>query len=40
MSSLVRELVLGSSVEFTESRGVALEGLKGLHRLFVLDLAT
>jgi len=40
VSSLVRELVSGSGVEFTESRDVELKGLDGVHRLFALDLAT
>jgi len=39
VSSVVRELVSGSGVEFTESRDVELKGLDGIHRLFALDLA-
>jgi adenylate cyclase len=40
ISNLVRELVSGSGIEFTESREVELKGLDGVHRLFALDLAT
>jgi len=38
ISSLVRELVANSGVEFTESREVRLKGLEGSHRLFAVDL--
>jgi adenylate cyclase len=38
VSSLVRELVANSGVEFTESREVELKGLDGAHRLFAVDL--
>jgi len=39
VSSLVRELVSGSGVEFLESREVELKGLDGSHRLYALDLS-
>ena len=38
VSSLVRDLVAGSGVDFLESREVELKGLDGLHRLFAVDL--
>jgi class 3 adenylate cyclase len=38
VSSLVRDLVAGSGVEFLESREVELKGIDGLHRLFAVDL--
>jgi class 3 adenylate cyclase/ketosteroid isomerase-like protein len=38
VSNLVRELVAGSGVDFSESREVELKGLDGSHRLFAVDL--
>jgi len=38
VSSLVRELVAGSEVDFRESREVELKGLDGSHLLFAVDL--
>jgi class 3 adenylate cyclase len=38
VSSVVRDLVAGPSVDFRESREAELKGLGGLHRLFVVDL--
>lgn len=38
VSSLVRDLVAGSGVEFRESREAELKGLDGSHRLFALAL--
>jgi class 3 adenylate cyclase len=38
VSNLVRELVGGSDVAFSESREVELKGLEGVHRLFAVDL--
>ena len=39
VSSLVRELVANSGIDFTKSREVELKGLDGAHRLFAVDLA-
>jgi class 3 adenylate cyclase len=39
VSNLVRELVAGSGVDFSESREVELKGLDGSHRLYAVDLA-
>lgn len=38
VSSLVRELVSGSDIEFLESHDVELKGIEGSHRLFAIDL--
>jgi class 3 adenylate cyclase len=38
VSSLVRELVAHSGVEFTQSREVELKGLDGAHRLYAVEL--
>jgi class 3 adenylate cyclase len=38
VSSLVRELVLGSGIELVESREVELKGLDGRHQLFAVGL--
>jgi class 3 adenylate cyclase len=39
VSSLVRELVSGSGIRWTESREVELKGLEGTHKLFAVELA-
>jgi adenylate cyclase len=39
VSNVVHDLVAGPSIEFSESREVALKGLDGLHRLYAVDLA-
>jgi class 3 adenylate cyclase/ketosteroid isomerase-like protein len=39
VSNVVHDLVAGQSIEFSESREVALKGLDGLHRLYAVDLA-
>ncbi len=38
VSNLVRELVVGSGIDFRESREVELRGLEGSQRLFAVDL--
>jgi adenylate cyclase len=39
VSNVVHELVAGHSIEFLESREVALKGLEGVHRLFAVDVS-
>jgi len=38
VSNLVRELVSGSEITFSEGRDVELKGLDGIHKLFAVDL--